>query len=263
MEPTCRESRLLSALPDARSDICSSCPTPDLATSGPFGSTLPLVNFAGPVLGSGLTLLEPDATIGVDKVQRKCCGFVQLSTCIGTGMAHSTPRSRSHGFLVFVLFPIHEMPWPIRCKRMMDRTSQFQPGTLFSCGAGTIVGRLNHSTMKTPPTGDRDILFSSWCRTTGTPAPAVPPRPHQPATCQWASRWRLWSMMTRPFSKYVAAQLEQAAAARAVAACVCSSNYPYLSGSFRSAGSSVVAAGTARTSVASTAATSSGFQLCR
>jgi hypothetical protein len=150
----------LHILTDAEPEARSSFSPPDPMSPVPFGSILPLVSFAGSVLGSGLTLLEPDAITGVDEVQRKCCGFVQLSTYIGTPKSHKTPGSRAHSFLVFVMFPIHEMPWPIRCKRMMDRTtSQFQPGTLFICGAGTIVGRLNHATLKTPPSDDRDYVF--------------------------------------------------------------------------------------------------------
>jgi hypothetical protein len=46
----------------------------------------PIVTFTGPILGPGTELLQDDNLIsGIDESQRKCCGFVQLSTYITPG----------------------------------------------------------------------------------------------------------------------------------------------------------------------------------
>ncbi|KAJ4197284.1 hypothetical protein NW759_016334 [Fusarium solani] len=46
-----------------------------------FPAIPPVVTFTGPVVGSGRTLLRRKSIPGLDNVQLKCCGFVQLSTC--------------------------------------------------------------------------------------------------------------------------------------------------------------------------------------
>ncbi|KAF2649658.1 hypothetical protein K491DRAFT_583359, partial [Lophiostoma macrostomum CBS 122681] len=93
----------------------------------------PIVSFAGPILGSGLTLLHGQSTSGLDDTQRKCCGFIQLSTYIAPGNPNKTPFKGFHPFQVFAIFPIHVNPWTSLCKRMADRSdTQFQPNTIFT-----------------------------------------------------------------------------------------------------------------------------------
>ncbi|OAL42603.1 hypothetical protein IQ07DRAFT_606584 [Pyrenochaeta sp. DS3sAY3a] len=81
----------------------------------------PIVTFTGPIVGSGLVLLRDDPLSGLLDTQRKCCGFVQLSTFITPGNPTKPPFRGSHQFQVFVIFPIHVNPWMTRCKKMAER----------------------------------------------------------------------------------------------------------------------------------------------
>lgn len=51
----------------------------------------PIVSFTGPIVGSGRTLLHDEGISGVGDTQRKCCGFVQLSTYLVPGNPTKTP----------------------------------------------------------------------------------------------------------------------------------------------------------------------------
>jgi hypothetical protein len=120
----------------------------------------PIVTFMGPILGPGTELLQDDNLIsGIDESQRKCCGFVQLSTYITPGDPSKTPFRGFHPFQVFVIFPLHVVPWTFLCEKMAARhNTQFQPNALFSC-TGKVVGLLNHNLMVTPPPSPRDHVF--------------------------------------------------------------------------------------------------------
>ncbi|KAH6967640.1 hypothetical protein BKA56DRAFT_596945 [Ilyonectria sp. MPI-CAGE-AT-0026] len=68
------------------------------ATPDTFPATPPIVTFTGPVLGSDRTLLLKEAISGLRDMQRKCCGFVQLSTFITTRNPTKPPfRHRQSG----------------------------------------------------------------------------------------------------------------------------------------------------------------------
>ncbi|KAH7033920.1 hypothetical protein B0J12DRAFT_679897 [Macrophomina phaseolina] len=130
-----------------------------LATVDEFPVMPPIVSFTGPILGSGRTLLHDEAISGLGNTQRKCCGFVQLSTFIAPGNPAKTPFRGFHPFQVFVIFPIHANPWTSLCKRMADKTdTHFQPNTLFSC-TGKVAGFLNHRIMVHPPQLAQDCVF--------------------------------------------------------------------------------------------------------
>ncbi|PVH91304.1 hypothetical protein DM02DRAFT_705980, partial [Periconia macrospinosa] len=91
--------------------------------------------------------------------QRKCCGFVQLSTYIAPGNPNKTPFKGFHPFQVFIIFPIHANPWATLCKKMADRRdTPFQPNTLFTC-TGKVAGFLNHRIMVHPPQLTQDCVF--------------------------------------------------------------------------------------------------------
>jgi hypothetical protein len=125
-----------------------------------YGPLAPTASFTGPILGSGLTLLEPDTITTFDDNQRKCCGFVQLASYINPGKWHQTPMAGTHTFQVFVLFPILVQPWSARCAWMTKKESSiFQSGALFCCPSATVVGRLNHATMKTKPPREQDYVL--------------------------------------------------------------------------------------------------------
>jgi hypothetical protein len=124
-----------------------------------FPTTSPIVSFAGPIVGSGITLLHKDTTPSLDDTQRKCCGFIQLSTYLSPGNPTETPLTGFHPFQVFVIFPIHANPWAVLCKKMVDRKeTQFQSNMLFSC-TGKVAGFLNHDTMVHPPQLATDYVF--------------------------------------------------------------------------------------------------------
>ncbi|RMJ00554.1 hypothetical protein CDV36_015893 [Fusarium kuroshium] len=124
-----------------------------------FPAVPPVVAFTGPVVGSGRTLLRKESIPGLDGVQLKCCGFVQLSTFIAPGNPDKTPFKGFHPFQVFVIFPIHANPWAALCKKMVERRdTQFQTNALFTC-TGKVVGLLDHSIMVYPPGFDRDYVF--------------------------------------------------------------------------------------------------------
>ncbi|EEU34851.1 uncharacterized protein NECHADRAFT_88369 [Fusarium vanettenii 77-13-4] len=106
------------------------------ATSHHFPAVPPVVAFTGPVVGSGRILLRKESIPGLDGVQLKCCGFVQLSTFIAPGKPDKTPFKGFHPFQVFVIFPIHANPW-----------------------AALFVGLLDHNIMVYPPGFDRDYVF--------------------------------------------------------------------------------------------------------
>lgn len=124
-----------------------------------FPITSPVVSFAGPIIGSGLTLLRDDPLSGLSEIQQKCCGFVQLSTFITPGNPNKPPFRGFHLFQVFVVFPIHVNPWKLLCSKMIDRRdTQFQSGTTFTC-TGKVVGFLGHHTMVHPPQLEQDYVF--------------------------------------------------------------------------------------------------------
>ncbi|KAM6505394.1 hypothetical protein FSOLCH5_014614 [Fusarium solani] len=124
-----------------------------------FPSVPPVVAFTGPVVGSGRTLLRKESIPGLDGVQLKCCGFVQLSTFIAPGNPDKTPFKGFHPFQVFVIFPVHANPWAALCKKMIERQdTQFQTNALFTC-TGKVVGLLDHNIMVHPPGFDRDYVF--------------------------------------------------------------------------------------------------------
>ncbi|KAJ4136672.1 hypothetical protein NW754_002237 [Fusarium falciforme] len=124
-----------------------------------FPAVPPVVAFTGPIIGSGRTLLRKEPIPGLDGVQLKCCGFVQLSTFIAPGNPDKTPFKGFHPFQVFVIFPIHANPWAALCKKMIERqNTQFQPNAPFNC-TGKVVGLLDHNIMVHPPGFDRDYVF--------------------------------------------------------------------------------------------------------
>ncbi|KAH8656361.1 hypothetical protein BGZ61DRAFT_540935 [Ilyonectria robusta] len=124
-----------------------------------FPAVPPVVSFTGPVVSSGRTLLRKESIPGLDSVQLKCCGFVQLSTFIAPGNPDKTPFKGFHPFQVFVIFPIHANPWVTLCKKMVERQgTQFQANALFTC-TGKVVGLLDHNIMAHPPGFDRDYVF--------------------------------------------------------------------------------------------------------
>lgn len=131
-----------------------------------FPTVSPIVTFTGLIVGSGLILLHNDPISGLSETQRKCCGFVQLSTFITPGNPTRPPFRGSHQFQVFVIFPIHVNPWMTRCKKIAERqNTQFQPNTTFNC-TGRIAGFLNHHIMVHPPQLPQDYVFivvpDSW-----------------------------------------------------------------------------------------------------
>ncbi|KAG7424477.1 hypothetical protein Forpi1262_v014582 [Fusarium oxysporum f. sp. raphani] len=124
-----------------------------------FPAVPPVVAFTGPVVGSGRTLLRKESIPGLDGVQLKCCGFVQLSTFIAPGNPDKTPFKGFHPFQVFVIFPIHANPWAALCKKMVERQdTQFQTNALFTC-TGKVAGMLDYIIMVHPPGFDRDYVF--------------------------------------------------------------------------------------------------------
>jgi hypothetical protein len=70
-----------------------------------------------------------------------------------------TPFKGYHPFCVFVIFPVHVVPWSLLCKGMVDRKdSRFQPNTVFSC-TGKVAGLLDHRLMTQPPLLPQDYVF--------------------------------------------------------------------------------------------------------
>jgi hypothetical protein len=155
-----------------------------------FPVASPTVSFSGPVINSGRVLLHKDSISGLGDTQRKCCGFIQLSTFINPGNSSKTPFRGFHPFQVFVIFPIHANPWSILCKKMIERQdTSFQPNIFFTC-TGKVEGFLNHSVMVHPPLLAEDHVFivvpTTWNfldKTTlrnpisAPPLPTTPPKP--------------------------------------------------------------------------------------
>ncbi|OAQ57910.1 hypothetical protein VFPFJ_11711 [Purpureocillium lilacinum] len=109
-----------------------------LGSSSAYPTIMPVVSFTGPVVGSGLELLQADAASAFDESQLKCC---------------------FHPFQVFVIFPVHANPWTSLCKKMAQRRdSQFQPGAPFTC-TGKVAGLLAHKHMRNPPALEQDYIF--------------------------------------------------------------------------------------------------------
>ncbi|KAJ3455152.1 hypothetical protein MRS44_013752 [Fusarium solani] len=124
-----------------------------------FPAIPPVVTFTGPVVGSGRTLLRKESIPGLDGVQLKCCGFVQLSTYIAPENPGKTPFKGFHPFQVFAIFPIHANPWAALCEKMVERQgTQFQINALFTC-TGKVVDLLDRNIMVHPPGFDRDYVF--------------------------------------------------------------------------------------------------------
>jgi len=131
-----------------------------------FPITSPVVTFTGLIVGSGLTLLHDEATEALGNIQKKCCGFVQLSTYINPEKPTKLPFKGYHPFQVFVIFPIHAKPWSSFCKAMMNKQeTNFQPDTYFFC-TGKVAGFLDHNMMTCRPRLTKDLVFiivpDSW-----------------------------------------------------------------------------------------------------
>jgi hypothetical protein len=147
----------------------------------------PSVNFTGPIINSGRALLHNESISGLGDTQRKCCGFIQLSTFITPGNPSKPPFRGFHPFQVFVIFPIHANPWLSLCKKIIERQdTQFQPNTLFTC-PGKVAGFLNHNVMVHPPLLAEDRVFivvpNSWNfldRATLRDSISAPPLPTTP-----------------------------------------------------------------------------------
>jgi hypothetical protein len=153
-----------------------------------FPVSSPTVSFSGPIVNSGRVLLHNESISGLGDTQRRCCGFVQLSTFITPGNSSKPPFRGFHPFQVFVIFPIHANPWSSLCKKMIERQdTQFQPNTFFTC-TGKVEGFLNHDVMVHPPLPE-DLVFiivpTSWNfsdkttvrNTISTPSlPTTPPK---------------------------------------------------------------------------------------
>jgi hypothetical protein len=77
----------------------------------------PTVSFTGPIINSGNKLLHNESISGLGDIQRKCCGFIQLSTFITPGNASKRPFRGFHPFQLFIIFPIHANPWSSLCKK--------------------------------------------------------------------------------------------------------------------------------------------------
>ena len=124
-----------------------------------FPSQLPFVNFTGPVIDSGLSLLRHDTTTELGHNLRKCCGFVQLSSYISPGKPDESPYKGYHPFQVFIIFPTEALPWKVLCEKMVaSPQSRFQPGTFLSC-SGYVAGFLDHDLMVHPPPQPQDYVF--------------------------------------------------------------------------------------------------------
>ena len=119
----------------------------------------PIVSFTGPIIGSGLTLLRDDLLVSLSEAQRKCCGFIQLSTFITPRNSNKPPFRGFHQFQVFIIFPIHANLWTLLCRKMVERQeTQFQPNTGFIY-TGKVAGFLAHHTMVQPPQLKQDYVF--------------------------------------------------------------------------------------------------------
>ncbi|KAI8648741.1 hypothetical protein NCS55_01482400 [Fusarium keratoplasticum] len=138
----------------------------------------PVVSLTGQVLGTGQTHLIKDSVPLLDDAQLRCCAFIQCCTYITPGQPSKSPLKGFHPFQVFILFPIHALPFSLLCKKMADRKdTQFVPGVPFNC-VGKIVGLLDHSLMVAAPTVDeKDYVFivvpDSWT----FPDKSTPPAP--------------------------------------------------------------------------------------
>ncbi|PVH90160.1 hypothetical protein DM02DRAFT_509696, partial [Periconia macrospinosa] len=86
-----------------------------------FPTVSPIVTFTGPIISSVLVLLHNDPVSGLSETQRKCCGFVQLSTFITPGNPIKPTFKGSHQCQAFVVFPIYVNPWMTRCKKMAEK----------------------------------------------------------------------------------------------------------------------------------------------
>lgn len=89
-------------------------------------------------------MLKESAISGLDDTQRKCCGFISLSSFINPPDPARPPYKGFHPFQLFVIFPIHAAPWSILAAKLKDSPhSFFQHGTMFSC-TGKVAGFLDH-----------------------------------------------------------------------------------------------------------------------
>ncbi|RSL82056.1 hypothetical protein CDV31_016969 [Fusarium ambrosium] len=152
-------------------------------------------------------LREPDvfSDEGGDGEVYKCC------TYITPGQPSKSPFKGFHPFQVFILFPIHALPFSLLCKKMADRKdTQFVPGVPFNC-VGKIVGLLDHSLMVAAPTVDeKDYVFivvpDSWTfpDKSTPPAPAAntaPPSKTEPGPSQAGGFAAARSMFKSPSKK--------------------------------------------------------------
>ncbi|KAH7118136.1 hypothetical protein B0J13DRAFT_613228 [Dactylonectria estremocensis] len=185
-------------------DSSQSIVPPNFASVDHFPAIPPVVTFTGPVVGSGRTLLRKESIPGLDGVQLKCCGFVQLSTYIAPGNPDKTPFKGFHPFQVFAIFPIHANPWASLCKKMVERQdTHFQANAHFTCtGNHDTWAFLDRATSKsasaalslsTPPKqpssgpmafGDAKAMFSSPPKPTVHRSPPIPSTPPTSASLE-------------------------------------------------------------------------------
>lgn len=111
----------------------------------PFPILAPIVSFMGYIVGNGLDMVQDYSVSGLDDVQRKCCGFVRLSTFVNPPDPMRPPFRGFHPFQVFVIIPIYAPPWSIIASKIKDNPrSFFQKNSLFYC-QGKVAGLLDHS----------------------------------------------------------------------------------------------------------------------
>jgi hypothetical protein len=179
----------------------------------------------GQVLGTGQTHLIKDSVPLLDDAQLRCCAFIQCCTYITPGQPSKSPFKGFHPFQVFILFPIHALPFSLLCKKMADRKdTQFVPGVPFHC-VGKIVGLLDHSLMVAASAADeKDYVFivvpDSWTfpEKSTPPVPAshtVSPSKTEPCPSQPGSFAAMRSMFKSPSKKASQAKQSQSKSSQA------------------------------------------------
>lgn len=179
----------------------------------------------GQVLGTGQTHLIKDSVPLLDNTQLRYCAFIQCCTYITPGQPSKTPFKGFHPFQVFILFPIHALPFSLLCKKMADRKdTQFVPGAPFHC-VGKIVGLLDHNLMVAASAADKkDYIFivvpDSWTfpEKSAPPVPAphtVSPSKTEPCPSQPGSFAAMRSMFKSPSKKASQAKQSQSKSSQA------------------------------------------------